>query len=518
MKRTTFQERHLGVEKLEDRRLLAVIADAIAPAGLQAEIRVLDPGGVPIGLGTGALGDGVVVQTVPIPILGTYTVEVSGSAGTLGNYELELLLNAAKEDESTGGPTNDTFGTAQDIDSSFLSLGFGTAERGAVVGALASSIESEDFESGSLGGQWSTFSSHSAGRIQVTDSFGAAAGSFALLMDTTISLTPTLNKAIWRVDLSGVTNPVLSFSHADFFDEETALPSNFIGFRNGDGVAISDDGLNWHTVTNATNIPSGTWESVEIDLAAEAAASGMTLGTNFRIKFQQFDNSPLPGDGRGYDEIRITVPDVSSPEDWYRFGLADGQSATLGLTTLNESNPLVDLYSADGTTLLASGTAGEITQIIRNFVDDTTDGTTTYYFARVSGLDGQYSLVVTRDADFDADSDADGNDVLESAADITLTGTVLGSAVASGAPVITAEVEPNDDGVPGGSLSDLPLANDWSSSFLPVGGNQFAATLTGSISAGSVDYLQEDIPQETATDTDMELALVAAIDDGFAWL
>lgn len=271
--------------------LTAVVDPA---AGLQAAITVLGAGGIPVGVGTGTFSDDVVVQTVPIGVAGSSTVAVSGTAGTTGNYALQLLLNAATEDESHDGPLNDTFATAQDIDSSFLGLGLGRAERGAVRGSLPApssiSVASGGFESGGLGDKSTTFSAGPAGRIQVTASFGVAGGSFALLMDTEVNTTATLNEAIWTVDLSGAVNATLQFSHADCNDEETLLPTDFVGSINGDGVAISDDGLNWRTVTNATDVVVGTWESVAIDLTAEAAAAGMTLGANFQIKFQQWDN------------------------------------------------------------------------------------------------------------------------------------------------------------------------------------------------------------------------------------
>ena len=32
---------------------------------------------------------------------------------------------------------------------------------------------------------------------------------------------------------------------------------------------------------------------------------GIGLGTDFKVKFQQYDNFPIPTDGRGYDEIQI---------------------------------------------------------------------------------------------------------------------------------------------------------------------------------------------------------------------
>ena len=393
---------------------------------LQAEVELFDPGNTSLASTVAsAAGQSAVIQVVPTNGPGTYTVTVGGASGTTGSYSLQLILNSAAETETLDGLPNDTPATAQDINASFIGLGFGSAERGAVLGELPATtgipFETEDFEAGSLDGQWTTSSSDPQGRIQVTGAYGTAAGGFALWMDRTPSGSSTLNEAIWTVDLSGITNATLSFSHAEFSDEETSLPTNFTGSVNGDGVSISDDGVNWHTVLNATSLPSGTWQPVSIDLADEAASAGMTLGTNFQIKFQQYDNFPLTTDGRGYDEIVISVP--AAAEDWYQFDLADGQSATLALTAPSASNVAVELYAADGTTLLTSGiAAGNVSQVINNFVDNTTDGTDTAYFARVTGNGGDYSLLVTRDADFDTET----NDDLATAQEITLPGAVLG--------------------------------------------------------------------------------------------
>ena len=38
---------------------------------------------------------------------------------------------------------------------------------------------------------------------------------------------------------------------------------------------------------------------------ANRANAGNTLGANFSIKFQQYDNFPRNYDGRGYDEVVI---------------------------------------------------------------------------------------------------------------------------------------------------------------------------------------------------------------------
>ena len=48
-----------------------------------------------------------------------------------------MTLNAAMEAEAHDGATNNTLATAQDITASFVSLGEGAAERGAVAGNAA---------------------------------------------------------------------------------------------------------------------------------------------------------------------------------------------------------------------------------------------------------------------------------------------------------------------------------------------------------------------------------------------
>ena len=74
----------------------------------------------------------MVLQTVPISAAGTYSVSVSDLVGVSGSYTLQLIVNAAGELESHGGSANDSLATAQNIDSSFISLG-GISSRGAVL-------------------------------------------------------------------------------------------------------------------------------------------------------------------------------------------------------------------------------------------------------------------------------------------------------------------------------------------------------------------------------------------------
>src|SRR5262249_55191309 len=112
-----------------------------------------------------------------------------------------------------------------------------------------------------------------------------------------------------------------------------------------------------------------------------------------------FNGANQPPDLTGPGQsVRLTPPNPTS--DLYSFTAAAGQSATLALTGLTPGNLHLDLLAPAGTTVLASGVSGPLNQVaIRNFTIPTA-GT---YFARASGDDvTPYSLVVTRDAAFDA--------------------------------------------------------------------------------------------------------------------
>ncbi len=210
-------------------------------------------------------------------------------------------------------------------------------------------VASENFEMGSLGGDWTTYSSDPGGRLRVTGAYGTAAGSYALLMDRSNRNPQTLNEAIWTVDMSGVTDPTLSFYHAEWADGQDAFSGDFTGHYNADGVAISDDGVNWHPVWDAANQATrGEWLQYSVDLAAEAAAAGMTLGPNFQIKFQQYGDRPIAtggrSDGRGYDEITITVPPAGDGSV-YATGCFRGAAADFGTDVL-ASNGAEDIFVA----------------------------------------------------------------------------------------------------------------------------------------------------------------------------
>jgi methionine-rich copper-binding protein CopC len=98
-------------------------------------VTVLDPGGHTIASATGSgPGKTVVLQSVPVATAGTYSLVVSGSGGTTGNYTLRAVLNAVVKQASD--PIN-SLNSAYDLSSAFAGLGTTpSADRAGVLGTL----------------------------------------------------------------------------------------------------------------------------------------------------------------------------------------------------------------------------------------------------------------------------------------------------------------------------------------------------------------------------------------------
>jgi len=132
---------------------------------------------------------------------------------------------------------------------------------------------------------------------------------------------------------------------------------------------------------------------------AIAEDNGITIGDDFKIKFQQYDNWPTNDDGRAYDAISITPQ--QSALDWFQFDLDANQSATISASTvLGGGDVSLSLYDAAGSILQTGIASDNFNSVITDFSDET-GGT---FFARVDGsLGTQYNLVVTRGAALDVE-------------------------------------------------------------------------------------------------------------------
>jgi hypothetical protein len=88
---------------------------------LQPTVSLFDPSNTLIGTATAASsGQQSILETAPANTTGTYTFVVSGANATAGEFEIEVILNAALDAPSV--IDNSTLATAQDISASSTSL------------------------------------------------------------------------------------------------------------------------------------------------------------------------------------------------------------------------------------------------------------------------------------------------------------------------------------------------------------------------------------------------------------
>ena len=417
---------------------------------LLPQVVVNAPDGSSLGIATSDSGSPAALNSLPIIETGSYTVSISGTEDSLGSYEVTFVLNADIESEQGFDRVNDSLETAENI-SERRAIELGDASRSAVVGNLPLRpgvvLYKEDFETGSLGPEWIAASTLEDGRIEISDQQPAASGDFALFMDRSSSGgVGNNNEAILSVDLSGVTDATLSFAHADFGDEEHALPLNFSGSVIGDGVSISDDGTTWFRILDATNITFGQWQNVFFDLDELALSAGMSFGDNFLIKFQQFDDFPLTTDGRAYDSIQITIPQLS--EDWYELELEADIPHTFMLASEAEEISL-SLFDDTGEELLvgaATANADGFVQLIPS--EDAT------YYARVSGSAADYNLAIAHDSTFGAET----NNTFATAQPLGIARTVVGHL--SGLPPTSGQIGADPSSGSGNNDNDPPVGAD----------------------------------------------------------
>ncbi|OGV40745.1 MAG: hypothetical protein A2X46_04115 [Lentisphaerae bacterium GWF2_57_35] len=178
----------------------------------------------------------------------------------------------------------------------------------------------DGFESGAFSNGWSTYST-TQGRIRIGSEYGPNEGACHLLMDDDRSDGIfSLNEAVLCVDLAGRSNVCLRFRHKSFFDEDHGMPETFAGHCSADGVAVSSDGgQSWHRIQGLTssNGVQATYRTFEVNLKPSAE---WTFTTNFLIKFQQYDDSPIGeegyyDDGFAFDEVSLVELDESKQAD-----------------------------------------------------------------------------------------------------------------------------------------------------------------------------------------------------------
>jgi hypothetical protein len=205
----------------------------------------------------------------------SHSVTIEGLSGGT-RYYFEIVATDAGGNQST----NDNGGALY----AFTTLSGNT-----------STIYETGFESGSLGAGWTTASSATDGRIQVTTANTPHAGSYHVIMDVYPSVVYNRNDLTLLLDLSDASVAGLSYWYKEFADDNNAE----------DGVSISADGANFTQVQSHQNGPT-SWTQYSVDLEAAAAAAGLNITDSLSIRWTQYDNYPIPSDGIAIDDIAVT--------------------------------------------------------------------------------------------------------------------------------------------------------------------------------------------------------------------
>lgn len=184
----------------------------------------------------------------------------------------------------------------------------------------------EDFETGDFRFFWGITGTNNF-RTQVTSSFSPYEGGFHMTMDSTEGFSR--NEATLFVNLENQEDVILTFAAREYSDEtHSPPPSPFQGGADFDGVAVSVDGENWYEVFALRGL-SNSYQIYTVDLDQVMATHGLTYSSVFRIRFNQYDNGSLTGDGVGIDYISLTgetLDDlvVSPEEDFESLGRQGG--------------------------------------------------------------------------------------------------------------------------------------------------------------------------------------------------
>ena len=137
-----------SVSLAENQTITAVVD---GDTGVQPVVSIANADGAVLATSTAPEADGIaILQTVSVQNAGIYTIAIADFQGAIGQYYVEITVNAAVELEELGMVSNGTRSVAQPIDASLCELSSGAAYRGAVVGGLDSAVSDQDWFSFSL--------------------------------------------------------------------------------------------------------------------------------------------------------------------------------------------------------------------------------------------------------------------------------------------------------------------------------------------------------------------------------
>jgi M6 family metalloprotease-like protein len=276
-------------------------------------------------------------------------------------------------------------------------------------------IYEEDFESGTLGPEWTNNNTNN-GRTRIITTYSSNSGRYHAVMDDS-TFSGTRNELILTIDLSGQTDVKLKFFQKEFYDNDNVMPDTFTGSHNSDGVAVSSDGTTWYKVQGLTDADGIDWDYrlFSVDLDAAIASAGISYNSTFQIKFQHYGNAPLCNgtlcfyDGFAFDDIQLAAAVsscVDTDEDGYG-SPGDASCPNGAQTDCNDGDGAINPGAAE---IPADGTDQDCDTNELCYDDTDNDnyvegGSNTVVSADLDCLDtGEHTATTTADYD-----DTDGN-------------------------------------------------------------------------------------------------------------
>ena len=369
------------------------------------------------GASAGEAGQAAILQTVAthgslvVPGQGappkTYLVRVGGVGGSTGSYQVQLVLNAAVEEEAHGGASNDTLSTAQDLDPAFLPL-LGSVvdvdsaphpQRAAVLGKMSVATTTTvpghlETVPGNANNAWpfhiGQFGQPSMRYQQVYSASEFSVGGLidALRYRRNVGQSPFSSEIDVQINLGyaattvDTASPVfadnIGTEYVTVFDGLLDLSSSATGTPNPFDIVIDVDALFDYDPVQGDLLVDIFMRNSPVTAFFDASGFGQQSTTTRIFTFPGNVNAPTGIVGRtGADPTPfglVTQFDFAPPEDWYSFTLEAGESATLALTALSGGNVELELYDAAGNLLVVGETAGiPATELIDNGSFETGD-------------------------------------------------------------------------------------------------------------------------------------------------
>ena len=163
----------------------------------------------------------------------------------------------------------------------------------------------EGFESGVFSNYWIATSSATNGRIRIATNGVPFEGLRHATLDSSLNGAWVLNELVLAVDLSERSNVAFNCWTKCYGDEFHAMPLQFSGSTNADGIALSTDGTTWYRLAVLRNPGAGVFSNVTVNLSGFATDHGLSLNGPVWIKFQQYDDFAMESDGWAFDNVQL---------------------------------------------------------------------------------------------------------------------------------------------------------------------------------------------------------------------